>query len=81
MVPAAEAPTQGIRAFNTTHLLEPPPSHSAKGASRAVPNLKTRRVPVMTAQGDTKSFDLISYALVFLIVVFAVEAMVAALIW
>jgi hypothetical protein len=35
----------------------------------------------MAAQAGAKRFDLISYALGFLIVVFAVEAILAALIW
>jgi hypothetical protein len=35
----------------------------------------------MVAYEGAKRFDLVSYALIFLIVVFAVEAILAALVW
>jgi hypothetical protein len=53
----------------------------AKGGSRADYCVKARRVLMTPARGVAKRFDLVSYALVFLVVVFAAEAILAALIW
>jgi len=59
------------------------PKHSAKGAFhvRCNRNVKALRVLVMAAQQDTKRLDLVSYTLIFLIVVVAAEAILATLIW
>jgi hypothetical protein len=60
-----------------------PEAPSAKGTSYAHRNgnVKPLRVLVMAAQQDTKKLDLVSYTLVFLIVVVAAEAILAVLIW
>jgi hypothetical protein len=73
MVPATEAPTQ---AFGLSIQL------IFRSGRRHI-RRKDPLVPFPTSEHaeDTKRFDLVSYALVFLIVVFALEAMVAALIW
>jgi len=59
------------------------PKHSAKGAFhvRCNRNVKALRVVAMAARQDAKRLDLVSYTLVFLIVVVAAEAILATLIW
>ena len=60
-----------------------PEAHSAKGAFHVScsRNVKAFRVVAMGARQDAKRLDLISYALVFLLIAIAAEAIIAALIW
>lgn len=60
-----------------------PEAHSAKGTSHARCNrdVNALRVVAMAARQDAKRLDLVSYALVLLIVAVVAEAIIAALIW
>jgi hypothetical protein len=60
-----------------------PEARSAKGAFhvRCNRNVKALRVVAMAARQDAKRLDLVSYALVFLLIAIVAEAILAALIW
>jgi len=91
MVPNTESADAGLQVlqYNLPTGTRPGVRHrraearSAKGAFhvRSNRNVKALRVVAMAARQDAKRLDLISYALVFLLIAVAAEAIVAALIW
>ncbi|PYK31563.1 MAG: hypothetical protein DME57_03245 [Verrucomicrobia bacterium] len=97
MVPPTEASRQGVRGkafgarlsgFQSKGVPQAIRAAAAissvdcsKGVSSAHSCLKTRRVRVRVAQQRAKRFDLLSYALIFVMIVFAAEMILAALVW